>query len=247
MTDYGFIAGAVSAWSEPRQVGPYVVVPTFSMYPSNSVVQAYIEGGAGRFVVSDGGGAIDTLLGVGGYKVAGLKLLKDFARLRDLKINTSGWLCSAPAEKETLTSAISIVSDASRAAAEMLIKHFKPVSHSDFRKEIEASLELRFHESFSKRAHFPGASNKTHTYDYSIRLPNGGTFIIDAVVPDAGSINAAVVAHMDLRAANRDDVRQAIVYNDNQEWKSSDLALLSIGAPTIAYTKFETAMERFLA
>ncbi len=247
MTELHFISEAVNAWAAPRQVGPFVIVSTFSMYPSNSAVQAYIEGGAGHFVVSDGGGAIETLMGAGGHKVAGLKLLKDFARSADLKVNGSGWLYSAPTDKDALTSAISMVSETSRSAAEMLIRHFKPAAHSDFRKEVEATLEIRFRDALSRRAHFTGASNKTHTYDYAIRMGNGRVFLIDAVVPDAASVNAAVVAHMDLRSANRDDVEQAIVYDDNQEWKASDLALLSVGAPTIAYSKFETAMERFVA
>lgn len=61
MIGYDEIAEAVGFWNAPRRAGTYVIVPTFATYPSNSLVQAYIEGGIDRFVVSDGGGAVKTL------------------------------------------------------------------------------------------------------------------------------------------------------------------------------------------
>jgi hypothetical protein len=43
-------------------------------------------------------------------------------------------------------------------------------------------------------------------------------------------------------------VRQFIVYDDLDDWPSSDLALLTIGAPSIGYSKFKKAVvEKYLA
>jgi hypothetical protein len=237
----------LEAWSKPRLVGDRLLVPTFSFYPSNAMVQIFVEGGNDSFVVSDGGGAIETLHGAGGHKVAALKMLPALVRGHEFKVSGSGWIYGPNISRSEITGAISLISETSVRCSEILLRHFKPEMHSDFRKDIEVALEHRYRDAFKAGGHLPGASNKIHKFDYVVRTDHGNTIVMDAVVPDSSSINAALVSHLDLMRTNRPDIKQAIIYDDGQKWKSADLALLTLAAPPIAYSHFEGQLERLAA
>jgi hypothetical protein len=247
MMNYDAVLEAVGAWNTPRVSGEFLIVPTFSTYPSNSLVQVYVEGGKETFVVSDGGGAIKTLVGAGYLGYGGVRLLSDIVRDDDVQVNGSGWIYSSGVVIKSLTSAITTVSEASRDAAFSAIRKFKPAPVIDFRHDLDLALQRHFRDAVKKHGHLLGASNKLHTFDYLIRANENNLIALDAVVPDSSSINAAVVAHMDLKAIRRPDVKQFIVYDSEQHWSSSDLALLSLGAPSVAYTSFYKIIDRIAA
>jgi hypothetical protein len=132
MMGYDDITETLGAWNAPRRVGDYLIVPTFSTYPSNSLVQVYIEGCRDRFVVSDGGGAVKTLMGAGSLANSGKKVLSDFVRGNEIRLNPSGWLCLTNISLDGLTAAISVIAETSRDAAITLLKHFKPPRVADY-------------------------------------------------------------------------------------------------------------------
>lgn len=230
-----------------KPYGRFVIVPTFSFYPSNAMVRAYVEGEGDSFVVSDGGGAVDTLHGAGGYTVSFEKFLGAMARRKRFHLNPEGWLVSPRVSADRLTGAITETVELSRIAAETLLRHFRINEAMDFRRAIDQKLDGRFHSAVLKKAHLSGASNKAHTFDYLIKLPSERTLVIDAVVPDPSSVNAALVSHLDLKNTGRTDIRQAIVFDDRANWKSSDLALLRLAAPPIAYSSFGEQIEALVA
>ncbi len=247
MTDFRKVSEIVERFARVREHGQYVVVPTFSFYPSNAMVKVFVEGEEDHYVVSDGGGALDTLHGAGGYAVPYSKVIGTLARRRNFKLSSEGWLISPRVDAARLTGAITETVELSKTCAEVLLRHFRVQEAADFRSAIDKHLEGRFHSAVSKRVHLPGASNKAHTFDYLVKLPHDRSLVIDTVVPDASSINAALVSHLDLKNAGRHDVAQAIVYDDSAPWKSSDLAPLRIAAPPIAYSSFDEQLERLAA
>jgi len=246
MSDWGAVLEELSRWGAPVAAGEFLVVPTYAVYPSNSLVQAFIVGGKNHFVVSDGGGATDVLLGAGGWGVNGKKILSDFVKGTPLQVNGSGWLYAPGVVLKDIPSMVSAVTETSRDAAVTLLKHFKPKPAEDFRKDLAVSLDRRFKDAIQKRGHLPGASNKLHTFDYVIRANDNTILALDAVVNDVSSINAAVVAHMDVRATKRPNVRQFIIYDEDEAWSSADLALLNVGAPAVAFSHFYAALDRAL-
>jgi excisionase family DNA binding protein len=135
------IAQIVLEWGKPTLSGDRLIVPTFATYPSNSLVQAYVEGGRDRFVVSDGGGALKVVLGMGSASHTVHKLLSSFAKGTSVKVNSSGWIFLGGVTLKNLTSAISIVAEASREAAVLLLKHFNPKPAIDFRRDRWMSVE----------------------------------------------------------------------------------------------------------
>jgi len=89
-----------------------------------------------------------------------------------------------------------------------------------------------------------GHSNKPHKFDNIIFLSGSRRLVIDPVVNDRSSINARVVANMDLRAAEYEGLEQRIVFDDRQDWKIEDLNLLQVGAPVIKYSRAEEVIKR---
>ncbi|MBW4092866.1 MAG: hypothetical protein HIU82_17450 [Proteobacteria bacterium] len=246
MSDWREVMDAVAQWAAPHEAGEFLVVPTYATYPSNSLVQAYVAGSKGTFIVSDGGGAIRVLLGAGGLGSGGKRLLSDFARGTDVKVNESGWLYIAGVTLGALTSAISAIAGASKDAAIVLLRKFNPTPAIDFRRDLALALDIRFRDAVQKHGHLPGASNKLHTFDYLVRANDNTLLALDAVVNDASSINAAVVAHMDVRATKRSDLKQFIIYDEDEDWSASDLALLTVGAPTVSFPHFAATLDRAL-
>jgi hypothetical protein len=96
-------------------------------------------------------------------------------------------------------------------------------------------LKRRFGEKISQPV-LTGA-RKPHRIDYLIPLGDHRRLALDAVVPDASSINSAIVAHIDLRDAKIEGLEQRLVFDDSAPWKAADLNLLRVGAPPVAFSR----------
>jgi hypothetical protein len=92
-----------------------------------------------------------------------------------------------------------------------------------------------------------GGSNKEHAFDSIIFMPNGKRIVVDPVVHDMKSINARVVANMDVQRAGYDDLEQRIVYDDSDEWKASEINILQFGATVIPFSKAPRVLSRLAA
>jgi hypothetical protein len=49
-----------------------------------------------------------------------------------------------------------------------------------------------------------------HTFDYAVRIAPETTVVIDTVVPDSSSVNAALVLHLDRKNAKQANIRQQL-------------------------------------
>ena len=88
-----------------------------------------------------------------------------------------------------------------------------------------------------------GVSLKPHKFENLIILPNNRRLIIDPVMADASSVNARVVANMDVKMADIPGLEQRIIYDDDEDWNHADLNLLQVGAPIIAFSKSADAIR----
>jgi hypothetical protein len=61
MSTLAAIEAAIAGWPKPRLDGATVVVPTLCLYPSNGIVNVYVEGGDREFLIHDRGAAIEQL------------------------------------------------------------------------------------------------------------------------------------------------------------------------------------------
>ena len=72
----------------------------------------------------------------------------------------------------------------------------------------------------------------------------GKRIVVDPVIHDMKSINARVVANMDVQRAGYEDVEQRIVYDDSDDWKASEINILQFGATVIPFSKAPKVLSR---
>lgn len=221
-----------------------VRVTTHCMYPSNGFVQVVVHGGVNTFVVSDRGGALRELEGAGADVSNPDKLLRSLVTTHGLRIG-NGVISSPQCSAETLAVAITLVANASKEAADWLFATLKIKRSKNFREVVAMYLRMKY-EQHVRADTVVGASNKPHKFDNLILLPHGGRLIVDPVIPDASSINARVVANMDVRLAEHQGLEQRIVYDDEDEWRVEDLNLLQVGATVIPYSRANDVLNRMV-
>ncbi|WP_235443794.1 hypothetical protein, partial [Xylella fastidiosa] len=69
-----------------------------------------------------------------------------------------------------------------------------------------------------------------HQFD-TIIITNSKRIIIDPVTRDASSMNARVVANIDVKRAEIPGLDQRITYDDQEDWTGPELKLLQLAAP----------------
>lgn len=247
MSIFDKVIESLEAWPKPRQDGRQIVIPTFSLYPSSSIIELHIEGGAESVVVSDGGGAFDEIDGSGEYTFDAFRVMAAVVKKQGFSVNKNGWICSPRIPYSELPTIIACTATISKDASDHLLNRFKPNKKRDYRFELKKQLLLRFNDNVRTKVKLVGASNKPHIFDFSIPIASGGKLIIDAVTRDANSINSAVVSHLDLAHAEQEKIQQRIIYDDGDEWNSSDLSLLSVGAKTVSFSQAQAVIGKIAA
>lgn len=239
---------SLKLWPQPEPIGDgnTVVIHTQSLYPSMSVVKVFVECTSNAVRVSDGGGALLEVTGVGEYQFDALKMLQAKSSRFDLDVSSEGWLWSKPMPHANLADLVAWVATASHRLASELLSHVSARPKvGNFRAEVDAFLTTRYPKKLQRNKAVVGASNKTHKFDYFLSLNGAGKgLLIDVVTNDMSSINSAVVSHLDVAKAEPDNIVQRVIYDDRDEWKSADLNLLRVGATPLAFTKVESALAR---
>lgn len=222
----------------------FVRVVTGCMYPSNGFVQVSVRGGEDTFVVSDEGGAIQQIRSAGAEIKSFDRMVKPMLEQFGLDI-VNGVIRAPTCDAARVAYSIAVVSNASKAAADFLFSRVKVKPHDNFKEVVSNFLHVAFKDV--RHETIVGNSNKPHKFDNIIHLDGGRRIIVDAVVPDANSINARFAANMDVRSAGLSNVEQRIVYDDNDDWSLADLSLLQAGAPLVRFSRAAEAIKRLAA
>lgn len=229
-----------------KEWGDSIRVSTQVLYPSNTAVTLTITG-RNQFVVSDAGGAVDEITGTGRWETPSERRMETLIANFGLKVSR-GEIFSPPVPMESLPSAIMLVANASKVVAEWASEHIRFTVTRNFKKDLEIVLAKHFNESMKSNADILGDSNKPHKFAHVIYLPGKRQLIVDPVVNDASSINARVVANMDVRMRHDPLISQMIVYDDRLQWKASDLRLLKVGTPNVVpFSEAEPQVTRMAA
>jgi len=240
------VKAALHKWPAPRTADRGVSVPTHCLYPSNSVVKVTVEGGEDEFVVDDNAGSLEELEEVKIAPDNAARLIISVARGLGLKVTKGGAICSERVRSHDLEATIVLVANASKSAAQHLLEAVKP-PRRNLRAVIETLLDRDFQNRWRRDSRFAGASNKKHKFDYVVQLKGDRQLLLDVVVPDASSINAAVVAHLDVGHSNVEGLEQRIVYDDEQVWSAADLRLLKVGARAVPLSSLQRALVQLAA
>jgi len=228
----------------PTQDG--VRVSTHVLYPSNGAVSVVVRGGADHFQVSDEGAGIAEFASAGISTIVSDRMLAHQVKRLGL-IVSNGSIMSPMVPADAISAAVLIVANASRSVAEWGISNLHYRTHRNFRKDLAELLGRYFRDNLKSDSPVIGKSNKPHKFGHVIYLEGDRKLLIDPVVNEASSINARLVANLDVRLAENPAIKQLIVYDDSLAWKSSDLRLLEMGARTVAFSHAESEIKRLAA
>ncbi len=148
---------------------------------------------------------------------------------------------------DSVPAAILLVANAAKVVTELVYASSGFTVIRDFKKDLANLLERHFSSRLRSDQPFVGSSNKLHKFRHVIDLRGDRKLLIDPVVNDPSSINARVVANMDVRMAKDRNIIQRIVYDDAVEWSSSDLTLLRVGAPTMPFSSVDATIDQLAA
>jgi hypothetical protein len=199
------------------------------------------------FTVSDRGGALDLLAAHGVEVKEPLRALRSYTEAYGLSVTNDGAISAKGVRTELLPAAVTLVANASKDAATLILEKYRPAPAQAFKNELEKALKSGLGKEVLREYKFVGKSNKEHRFDYAIRLPGERFILLDAVSDDASSINSVVVANLDVRHQHDPRITQRIVYDDRAEWRAENILLLEEGAPTIAFTSALEELRKLAA
>lgn len=217
-------------------------ITTSCMYPSSGLVRVYVRGGKDTAVVSDDGEALGEATAAGIHLEKPDSFLRNFVQTRGL--NMKGGVLIAPVvDIKAAHIAVLHVANVAGDVAQWVYERGGMKRRQDFRVMLAQFLENSFGDNLAQARIF-GASNKHHKFSNVISFANGRKLIVDAVANEPSSINARVVANLDVKSAHNPNVVQRIVFDDAERWSSSDLSLLQIGATLVPFSRAQDVIRR---
>ena len=220
-----------------------IVATTHCMYPSNGLVRVTVRGGRETIVASDEGGAMGEALAAGIEVRNYDKTLSHVVKEQGLIIR-DGVIHTPRMPIESAPLAILLVANTSQEVARWMFDNGKVKRTRDFKKLLAEFLMKRFDERVAHGEFVIGHSNKAHKFANVVTLGGERKLIIDPVSNDASSINARVVANLDVKANGNPNIIQRIVYDDEDHWAPADLNLLQVGATPVAFSRASEVIER---
>ncbi len=236
------VVSGLSNLAAIRRMDDGIRVTTHCMYPSNGLVQVMIRSGTETIVASDEGGAFGEAASAGITIAEHHKSLWYLIRDQGLLMK-DGIIYTPQLPIETAPVAILHVANASQEIARWFYEHAKIKRTHDFKTLLAEFLRKSFDDKV-KPATIVGQSNKAHKFTNVIYMNDGRRLIVDPVSHDASSINARVVANLDVRATKDPLLEQRIVYNDDDAWTAADLNLLQVGANAIPFSRSADVIRR---
>jgi hypothetical protein len=227
----------------PKRVEDGIVVTTHCMYPSNSLVRVTVRGGGGTIVASDEGAALSEALAAGVEVRDYDRTLAHLVREQGLFIRKS-MIFTPKMPIEAVPLAILHVANASQEVARWMFDHGKVKRTRDFKRALADFLSKRFDDRVVHGEFVVGHSNKQHKFANVVSLPGEKKLIIDPVSNDSSSINARVVANLDVKSTGNPNIIQRIIYDDDDDWTAADLNLLQVGATAVPFSRASEVIER---
>ena len=221
-------------------------VSTHVLYPSNGAVSVVVRGRETSFIVSDEGGGIAELGSAGLSVIVSDRMIGAQLRMSGMRVR-NGVIMSPTIPMDAVPAAIMLVANASRTVADWGISHLPFRQHRSFREDLAKLLGKYFHDNMKSNESVVGKSNKPHKFGHVVHLFGERRLLIDPVVNDSSSINARLVSNLDVKMTDNSLIEQIIVFDDKLKWKASDLSILEMGAPTVAFSMAEREIRRRVA
>ena len=227
-----------------RDIDNGVSLSTHCLYPNNSSVQVFVRGEGKTYFVTDDGGAMRDVQSSGVIFGASDAKYQRLVQRQGL-VMRKGVIATEAIGIEMVPAAILLVANASKEVAEAICNTWRTAKARNFKELVRDLLLREFPNMAIKEDKLFGDSHKQYKFDNVLHLPTGRRVVVDAVLRDSNSMNARVVANLDVRHARHEGVDQRIVYDDSADWPASDLSLLDVSqVGVIAFSRMPQALVR---
>lgn len=222
-------------------------VNTHCLYPSNGIVRVSVKKLNDAFLVSDDGGAIREALS-SAIELNPKNQMRFGAIAEKQGLLFEGGAVTAPrVPREALALAIVLVANASKEIADSIFSHYKIKRHRDFKGMVQELLRSEFKQP-PHEGNVVGQSTRAYRFENIISLQGGKRLLIDPVLRDANSINARVIANLDVQAVLNQDLAQRIIYDDEAGWETNELNVLHMtNVPVIAFSGAKNALRNLIS
>ena len=237
----------IADWPQVSRTERGAFVRTSCVLPSGSLLQVSIQPAIDGWIVSDEGSATWEASSNGRDIEKSLRGLKSFLSHKGLKYS-NGKIYSARVSSNELPYMVAYLATATLDASRWLIGRADQPKMETLVDQLPRYLQSKFPDLLLPEAlSVRGDTDKDYVFKNVLLLPSRKKLILDPVIRQDSSIKSRIVANIDVSRANHKDLIQHIVYDDTEDWTQSELALLTVGAPTIAYSNVGEVVERLAA
>lgn len=223
------------------------LVRTSCVLPSGSLLNVSVQPAIDGWIVCDEGAVVADAMAHGfdvDFSIKGLtsKLARD-----GLKVER-GRIYSERVDSGELPFMVAYLATAAIDASRWLLNSAAKHSKSSISDTLSDLIDRRYSEMrLGQPLEVLGNSSKSYSFDNVLLLPNRQKLILDPVTRHDGSIKSRLVANLDVAQANHEALIQRIIYDESDGWEQQELALLSVGAPTIKMSRVEEVVDRMAA
>ncbi|MBX3516802.1 MAG: hypothetical protein KF815_07660 [Rhodospirillales bacterium] len=222
-----FIIKALAPYTACRPVDGGTLVTTQCLYPGGDGVSVLVGQGADGYSVSDDGAGWQALLAAGMEVSPSThgKRARSIAATMGVEFRRGSFIADAIGDAQ-LGAAIVIVANASQRWVTDILSERQRRVERDLRRLVADQLARLFtRDRISTHRQLSGATSKTYEFANIVALPNR-LLIVEPVANHAGAIAASFLKLTDVHNAHPDFPREVVI-EDQDSWKSEDLAVLS--------------------
>lgn len=233
--------------SNLRRTDNGALVRTSCMLPSGSLLNVSVQPAIDGWIVCDEGAVVADAMAHGFDVDFSLKGLASRLSREGLKVE-KGRIYSEKVSPGELPFMVAYLATSAIEASKWLVNNAAKHSRRGVADLLSDLVDRRYSEM---RLHEPlevlGNSSKSYEFNNVLLLPNRQKLILDPVNRNDGSIKSRLVANLDVAQAHHENLLQRIVYDESENWEQQELALLSVGAPTIKISRVEEVVDRMAA
>ena len=210
MSVHDAIASALADLNWGRGTGRGLWIAAHRPHPSDAPVRVLVQGRMARFVVSDGGGAVDQVESAGIAFGEAVERLQPLAGRQGLLL-PNGAIRSPRVPVDGPGAAIVRVADASEEAAPRGMTHLRPAATGSFKDGVDRVVAAFRNADLHRSERATGASNKQHPFEYALRPGGGRPILLEAVHDGHASTSATAEDRRRYAPALQEMVRQGMI------------------------------------
>ena len=234
-------------WQNFQRTETGATLRTSCIMPSGSVLRVSVQRAIDGWIVCDEGGAIYEAMGRGMDVSSSLRGLSSKMAHIGLKVD-HGKIYSNRVSVGELPYMMAYVATAALDAANWLVGKAAASRASDIAERLPRLLSDRYSDFLlTEPLSIRGKSEKMYLFRNVLLLPSKNRLVLDPVTRNDSAIKSRLVANLDVAQARHLMLVQHIVYDDDENWEQQELALLSVGASAIPFSKVSGLVDRMAA